>query len=1085
MEIRNYILTFLANKGASMQAFSVMALVQLLCRITKYAWFDAGDAIRAIVSETSKFLSATVAHCVIGLRILNELVSEMNYRNRNRTLSQQRKVAVSFRDTALLPVFEISLSMLNQIATRSIPVDDGVAPADHARTEGILQELALSLLTACLNFDFIGTYPDDSAEEVGTIQVPSTWRDRIQNGATLRLLFNVYKGATTGRIPIIPDAPAPPIVPLSSMPNAPTIDTLGLPGRRPLDAAAAAARVAAAGPSRDFPRSTDRATEALEALCLLVSVRRSLFQSDLERKRYLSHILRGLCDILREEQGLEETGCYFAFAKLLSKVKNNFQLSELARTDGYAEWVELTARFTLNACARPGWSSNSMHYILGLWSRLVSSVPYLRIEPAPSVAALHAGGGAVSGSANSVATLPGRSIDVVFDAWIPKIVAAYVRGRVEALTGPDSETALAELEDLEAAEETMEQLPAIARYTYEASAAALIEILDPLLSRYESVSRFAQARPPPTDAALALRVVECQLASLVMVVGAVVGGAASGAATASSSIAYYLGGGGSSASTSSSPGDEAFDADLSRRVLQLAQATDARVAAVVGGALPASVASTAALAAARPDVRLELALIFFLSNFRKSYINEQSGMPPSEVTKPANADVTRDLLFGTKAAAAAMAGEDMSGTPAGTPSLSDRYAASSGRQKAYFGMFLRMGLGDHIAVTTLMLSKLANNLRFWGERGEDVVRRTLDVLHECVFSYSSSRMLLSLECIPPLLRFHTAEHFPFLSPPANTRLRTTFYTVLARLVFADPEGALFEPFFAPLDATLCSLAPALAAPGARSSEPTIRTLVGVARDLRGILIAATKDSTYTTVFEALFPKHVATLAAGLDLLADSPAVTAPLLKCLGELVFSRAGRIAFGSNSASGILLFKHASSGVLGYGRKTLGRSLPPGMDPYAALYKGVALSLTFLSHCLEGGYINFGVFALYGDNTLEASMDVCFQLALSVPEAARFAFPKFALAYTHFLHCVFRSHIESVVALPRDAFRSVLASLKYGLDSLDAEVAGEAAPALDHLASYYVRHAKRDTPTMTALRAHIAANPGIFEALMKVSNV
>ena len=33
-------------------------------------------------------------------------------------------------------------------------------------------EQALGLVVKCLSFDFIGTNPDDSAEDVNTIQVP-------------------------------------------------------------------------------------------------------------------------------------------------------------------------------------------------------------------------------------------------------------------------------------------------------------------------------------------------------------------------------------------------------------------------------------------------------------------------------------------------------------------------------------------------------------------------------------------------------------------------------------------------------------------------------------------------------------------------------------------------------------------------------------------------------------------------------------------------------------------------------------------------------------------------------------------------
>ncbi len=166
----NYLLTLLANKGTGLQSFAVAALVQLLCRITKFAWFDEGVAVRAIVKETSKFLQATIAHCTIGLRILNELVTEMNYKSKNRSLTQQRKVAVSFRDIALLDVFEVALSMVNQIATRAIALDS-LPPQEAPRVHDVLLEQALTLLLACLSYDFIGTNPDESADEVPTLQI--------------------------------------------------------------------------------------------------------------------------------------------------------------------------------------------------------------------------------------------------------------------------------------------------------------------------------------------------------------------------------------------------------------------------------------------------------------------------------------------------------------------------------------------------------------------------------------------------------------------------------------------------------------------------------------------------------------------------------------------------------------------------------------------------------------------------------------------------------------------------------------------------------------------------------------------------
>ena len=666
-------------------------------------------------------------------------------------------------------------------------------------------------------FPLAGTNPDESSEEAGTLQVPTGWRDRIQNGASLRLLFNVYKGATTGRIPLIPDAPAPPVAaaaqagsggtPGSGLRSARRASTGAVDGGPPLSGALGVGGGSHLGPMRDFPRSASRARSALECLCLLVSVRRSLFSSELERKRFLGHIIRGVCDILREEQGLGDADCYHQFARLLSKVKNNFQLSELVRTEGYAEWIDAVATFTIASCGKPVWASNSMHYILGLWSRLVASVPYVRMEASSTNTA---------SSSSSSAPQPIGSNDILIDAYIPKIIGAYLRGRVDSLVGPQAEEALEELNDIECIEDQLEQLPGICRYQYEAVSSVVLSIVDPLLQRYsDGIAYLRDSGASASESVVtALRVAECQLAWAVAVIGAILSGAGQTASISSyfsaPAVASSLGSPG--ASSSIVLGDEAFDADLSRRVLSLIAQVDARVsaAAASAGGLPSSAAASPLVRFVRPDARLELAFVYFMSAFRKAYISEHSGMPPPPPPadgSSSSAVAASSSVFGrtavgplspisTSASALLLAGSggtamaQSNGTGSGSGgvlSLQEQYTAASGRQKVFLAMFIRMGLGDHVAVVSMMIGKIANNLRFWVER-EDVIRRTLEVFHDLVVSYSSGRLLLSLDSVSSLLAHHTPEHFPFLSVPANSRFRTTFYTALARLVFMEEDS---------------------------------------------------------------------------------------------------------------------------------------------------------------------------------------------------------------------------------------------------------------------------------------------------------
>lgn len=119
IDIRNYVLAYLANNGPHLQDFVTVSLIKLVCRITKLGWFD--DPVhRELADDVTKFLQATVDHCILGLKILNQLVDELNIPTTGRTLTQHRKTSVSFRDVCLLKVFQLGLTTLKQLQTRSI-----------------------------------------------------------------------------------------------------------------------------------------------------------------------------------------------------------------------------------------------------------------------------------------------------------------------------------------------------------------------------------------------------------------------------------------------------------------------------------------------------------------------------------------------------------------------------------------------------------------------------------------------------------------------------------------------------------------------------------------------------------------------------------------------------------------------------------------------------------------------------------------------------------------------------------------------------------------------------------------------------
>lgn len=167
-------------------------------------------------------MQVSVPHCHLGLRILGHLVEEMNNaRSGGLTPTMHRKICISFRDTSLLDIFQLSLTTLRQLFSKpggaegtytlspAASIHSGrpflIALKHHththtqtthyfisARTEEKLKELALSLSLRCLSFDFIGTTPDESASDVYTVQAPSSWRTVLYEPATLRLFVDSY-----------------------------------------------------------------------------------------------------------------------------------------------------------------------------------------------------------------------------------------------------------------------------------------------------------------------------------------------------------------------------------------------------------------------------------------------------------------------------------------------------------------------------------------------------------------------------------------------------------------------------------------------------------------------------------------------------------------------------------------------------------------------------------------------------------------------------------------------------------------------------------------------------------------------------
>ncbi|EOA19851.1 hypothetical protein CARUB_v10000101mg [Capsella rubella] len=414
LDIRAYIVNYLATRGPKMQSFVIASLIQLLCRLTKFGWLD-DDRFRDVVKESTNFLEqGSSDHYAIGLRILDQLVQEMNQPNPGLPSTHHRRVACNFRDQSLFQLFRIALTSL------------GYLKSDAA---GRLQELALSLALRCVSFDFVGTSIDESTEEFGTVQIPTSWRSVLEDSSTLQIFFDYY-GSTES--------------PLSK--------------------------------------------EALECLVRLASVRRSLFTNDATRSKFLAHLMTGTREILQTGKGLADHDNYHVFCRLLGRFRLNYQLSELVKMDGYGEWIQLVAEFTLKSLQSWQWASSSVYYLLGMWSRLVASVPYLKGD-SPSL----------------------------LDEFVPKITEGFIISRFNSVQASvlDDPTDHP-LDKVEVLQDELDCFPYLCRFQYERTGTYIINTMEPLLQSYTERGQLQYA----DNSELAF--IEAKLSWVVHIVAAIV-----------------------------------------------------------------------------------------------------------------------------------------------------------------------------------------------------------------------------------------------------------------------------------------------------------------------------------------------------------------------------------------------------------------------------------------------------------------------------------------------------------------------------------------------------------------------------------
>jgi exportin-7 len=107
VNVRLFVMRVVHEKMEILNHPSRMALISLITRVSKKGWFD-DDRHKEVVGDAKKLLTPDhpKAYC-FGIDLLASLVDEMNKPLPGESLTDHRKVAVSFRELALKAIFQV------------------------------------------------------------------------------------------------------------------------------------------------------------------------------------------------------------------------------------------------------------------------------------------------------------------------------------------------------------------------------------------------------------------------------------------------------------------------------------------------------------------------------------------------------------------------------------------------------------------------------------------------------------------------------------------------------------------------------------------------------------------------------------------------------------------------------------------------------------------------------------------------------------------------------------------------------------------------------------------------------------------
>lgn len=337
------------------------------------------DPLLHVVAKKMILESSSLPPTLVGVVVLLASVEEMGKQLPHLWPAVQRKTAVAFRDRCLLDIFKIGLQTMQRLLVSAPPM----AEPEKTQQRNLITN-TLELLQRVFMFDFVGTSPDESNDDLGIIHVPASWSSVFENNDTLRTLVDFYNST----------------------------------------------------------QAAPEQSKALELLSSLVSVRSNLFGNSASQIQFLGNFFDFLGKTITSRKGLDDHSNVHILCRLLVRLKCNFTLTQFVSVPTWKDLIELISQFHIEIMNSPDCNPNVLYYVVSWWQRLSSSIPYLPPTAEPNYLASIIPG-LVSTFLHSQLKreedYPGDESCVLTDRQLPLILAALaplleVSGRVDIMT---------------------------------------------------------------------------------------------------------------------------------------------------------------------------------------------------------------------------------------------------------------------------------------------------------------------------------------------------------------------------------------------------------------------------------------------------------------------------------------------------------------------------------------------------------------------------------------------------------------------------------------------------------------------------